>query len=195
MKIGSYQSLGGIFMMMKYILIITVSAAIILSGCSVSKGKTNSSNSSNSEQKQVVDTRESQMAEVDSIKDGIEQLIKTGKLKKDEKYSKYSQPYVPVSRVIFTDQNQTVRKYIQEAGDKDSSLKSSFYYDQRGQLRFAFFDGKAVSGTQIEHRIYFNSKGKRISETHKYIKGPVFIFPEKWLEDELITKPIEAFNK
>jgi len=162
-------------MAVKKLLLITIAIAIVLSGCSGHK--------------------ESQIAEIQSIKNGIEQQIKEGFFKKDTKSLSYSQPYVPTLKVIYIDKNQIVRKYIQEAGSDDSFLKSSFYYDQNGRLRFALFEGGAVNGSQIEHRVYFNSEGKRISENHENIKGPVYTFPEKWLDDELITNPIESFNK
>ena len=137
----------------------------------------------------------SEIIAIDNIKYDIDNLIKTGALHEKKKEFEYSIPYEPTLKAIYVDQENKVSKYIQEAGSDDSALKSNFYYDKSFKLRFVLITGGAVNGSELEHRIYFNENGERISESHEYINGPGYTFPNPWPESEIVLDPIKEYNR
>jgi hypothetical protein len=137
----------------------------------------------------------SEIIKINNIKDSIDKSIESGMLREKKKELGYSIPYEPTLKVIYTDKENAVYKYLQEAGSEDSALRSNFYYDNNHKLRFVLIYGRAVNGSELEHKIYFDENGKRISETHEYTKGEGYTFPEEWPEDQIIFDPIKEFNK
>ncbi len=89
----------------------------------------------------------------------------------------------------------TVRKYIEAAGSEDSALTSNYYYDHAGRLRFVFITGGAINGSQLEHRIYFDTRGKRIWEIQKYLTDIHYTFPSIWPKKDFIFEPQQVFDK
>ena len=122
-----------------------------------------------------------------------ETLISQSKLSQESKEFDYCEPYVDTERKLFSDSKGNVLKYLKSGGSDDSSVTLSFYYDQTGKLRFVFIAGGAYNGTELEHRIYFDVKGKRIWENRKLIAGPGYPFPDPWPEDDMVLNPKEAF--
>ncbi|MEJ2170054.1 MAG: hypothetical protein P8X90_31530 [Desulfobacterales bacterium] len=107
----------------------------------------------------------------------------------------YCEPYQDMEREILLDDSEIPRYYSYSAGSDDSAITWQFYYDQSGNLRFAFITAKAVNKTKIEHRIYFNAKGERIWEIQKLIEGPGYTFPRNhWPDADIVKNPIERFN-
>ncbi|MBX7153031.1 hypothetical protein K1X84_15495 [bacterium] len=119
----------------------------------------------------------------------IDGLIRNNKLKSVRGESAYSKPYEPTLKEYFVDQSARIRKYIEATGSDDSALNFEYYYDSKGTLRFVFIEGGAVNGSRLEHRIYFSEAGKRIWESHEYLQGPGYTFPEIWPDAELVFNP------
>lgn len=120
--------------------------------------------------------------------------LKKGALKTSKREFEYCEPYEDTFRQLAVDSKGMVRRYEKRGGSEDSSLTWQHYYDDSGRLRFVFITGGAVNGAQLEHRIYFDESGQRIWETHKYVKGPGYTFPEIWPDEQLQkSDPAQAF--
>jgi hypothetical protein len=74
-------------------------------------------------------------------------------------------------RELFVDAKGRARKYSNDEGTDDHSLSTSWYYDVLGTLRFVFISGGATNGTEIENRIYFDAKGRRLWQDYRVLKG------------------------
>ncbi len=133
--------------------------------------------------------------EIREIYNEVEGKIINRELIERRKAFEYSIPYEPTLKVIYFEKSNTVRKYIEEAGSDDSALKFNYYYDQKQTLRFVFITGGAVNGSSLEHRIYFDSSGKKIWEIQKYLEGPGYTFPKNWPENELAFDPWKEFDR
>jgi hypothetical protein len=127
------------------------------------------------------------------IYQSIEAAISSKKLKRVARKFEYCQPGEDSLRILFTDSTGEVSRYTVERGSDDSSITMNHYYD-KGSLRFVFITGGAVNGSKLEHRIYFDAKGNRIWEDHRYVKGPGYTFPSVWDNDELIRNPGDSFK-
>lgn len=179
------------------IVLVTIGAYILIQDQSFISRQTPSANNTDVPSTAVtgVPALSTQMVAVDGIKNKIDDLIKNGTLRESKKEFGYTVPYEPTLKAIFVDQTGKVRKYVQEAGSDDSALQSHYYYDESLRLRFVFITGGAVNGSELEHTVYYNENGERISESHRYTKGPGYTFPEKWPENEIVLDPIKEFNK
>lgn len=133
--------------------------------------------------------------EIRDIYNQIESRITNNTLVKSEKSMESEEPSVSISKIIYVDNLGTIRKYIEETGSDDSALTSNYYYDHAGRLRFVFIKGEAVNGSQLEHRIYFDTRGKRIWEIQKYLTAIHYTFPSIWPKEDLVFKPQQAFDK
>jgi hypothetical protein len=139
-------------------------------------------------------TLSSEIVMIDNLKAGTDALMRAKALSEKKKEFSYSY-YEPISKAIYTDSQNKVYKYIYEAGGDDSALTFNFYYDKDSRLRFVFINGGASNGTMVEYKIYFDENGARISESHRYIKGPGYTFPQTWPDSKIIFDPIKEFNK
>lgn len=135
------------------------------------------------------------IVEVREIYNEVEGEIRSKNVIEQKKIYEYSEPYAPTLKVIYFDKYNIVRKYTEEAGSDDSALEFYYYYDHQQLLRFVFIKGGAVNGSILEHRIYFDSNGKKIWEIQKYPEGPGYPFPEVWPESELVFDPWKAFTE
>ena len=97
-------------------------------------------------------------------------------------------------RTLASDSQGRPIRLTLSCGSDDSVLFSTFYYDPFGVLRFAFFKGNAVVGSSIEHRIYFDSQGRQIWQSHLIIKGSDYPFSWAWEDNRLPRDPILEFN-
>ena len=139
--------------------------------------------------------RHPQILQVRAIVNSVDAGIRKGSFKISKREFEYCESYEDTLRKMAADSKGVVRKYENEAGSDDSALTWQHYYDELGRLRFVFISGGAANGTQLEHRIYFDERGKRLWEEHKYVKGPGYTFPEIWPEepnDE--ARPIQKFE-
>ena len=123
----------------------------------------------------------------------IYQAVNSGRkrLRMKKRSFEYCEPYEDSVRMIGADASGRVRFYQKEGGSEDSSLKFEHYYDESGRLRFVFITGGAVSGSKLEHRIYFDADGKRIWEEHS-ATAPGYTWPEVWPDEELQVNDPEA---
>lgn len=135
-----------------------------------------------------------EIKEIREIYSAIEADIKSINIIEHKKIYEYEEPYKPVLKAIYVNKNNVARKYVEEASSDDSALSLSYYYENK-ILRFVFIKGGAVNGSHMEHRIYFNSKGKRIWEIQKYLVGPGYSFPTVWPDNQLVFEPWEEFNR
>ncbi len=133
--------------------------------------------------------------EIRDIYNKIESRITNNTLDKSEKSMESEETSVPISKIIYVDNLGTIRKYIEETGSDDSALTSNYYYDHAGKLRFVFITRGAVNGSKMEHRIYFDTRGKRIWETQKYLTDIHDTLPAIWPKEDLIFEPQQAFDK
>jgi hypothetical protein len=139
--------------------------------------------------------RHPKINQVRAIVGSVDADIRKGSFKISKREFEYCEPYEDTLRKIAVDSRGVVRRYENQAGSDDSALTWRHYYDQLGRLRFVFITGGAVNGAQLEHRIYFDEKGKRLWEDHKYAKGPEYTFPEVWPEEPSDTaRPIQKFE-
>jgi hypothetical protein len=127
--------------------------------------------------------------EVMEIVNDIEAQIVNGVLISNGMEQEYENPDTDVFREVFADINGTVRKLVRSAGSEDSAVTFSFYYDSEGILRFAYILGGAVNGTQIQHRIFFDSSGARIWEIQELTEGPGYTFPTVWPDADIVYNP------
>ena len=97
-------------------------------------------------------------------------------------------------RFLYRDSARRPRIYEQSGGSDDSMVTYTFHYNLAGDLRFVFIEAGAVNGSRLEHRIYFDTSGKRIWEEHTYTEGPGYTFPSVWPDEELAHDPVAAFN-
>ncbi|MBA2526197.1 MAG: hypothetical protein H0V18_10525 [Pyrinomonadaceae bacterium] len=127
---------------------------------------------------------------VESVNAGL----RRASFKTSKREFEYCEPYEDTLRKIAVDSRGVVRRYEKQAGSEDSSLTWEHYYDDSGRLRFVFISGGAVNEAHLEHRIYFDESGQRIWEGHKYVKGPMYSFPEVWPDEQLEkVDPAKAF--
>jgi hypothetical protein len=137
----------------------------------------------------------SAIKEIHKLVEVIDENIKQNRWTNNRKSVAYSEPYVPTDKSLILDDTGIVRKYSYSAGSDDSHLLFDFYYDSVGLLRFVFIIGGAVNGSHLEHKIYFDSLGKRIGESHQYTKGPGYTFPTVWPDDDLVFNPKKDYDK
>ncbi|PJZ57598.1 hypothetical protein [Leptospira barantonii] len=130
--------------------------------------------------------------EIRKLYDTIEKEIREKRLSAQKKTF---EPDSPILKTIYKKNRNQIRKYVEEAGSEDSNLIASYYYDDRNVLRFIFAEGGAVNGSLMEHRVYFDSQGKKIWEIQKYVKGPGYTFPSEWPEEKIIRDPSGNFEK
>ena len=118
----------------------------------------------------------------------IYQAVNSGRMKLlvKKRTFEYCEPGEDTARTIGTDAQGRVRLYQREGGSEDSALKFEHYYDEAGRLRFVLVTGGAVSGSRLEHRIYFDADGKRIWE-ERSATAPGYTWPEVWPDEELQT--------
>ncbi|EQA43593.1 hypothetical protein LEP1GSC050_1772 [Leptospira broomii serovar Hurstbridge str. 5399] len=132
--------------------------------------------------------------EIRSIYDRIEKEIKNKELASSKKEFEYSKPYKPTLKIAFFNKKHIICKYVEEMGSDDSAIKIEYYYDDLKALRFVFITGGSVNGSRLEHRLYFDSLGKKIWEIRKIVKGPGYTFPIEWPTEEFIWNPEKEFN-
>ncbi|EPG75468.1 hypothetical protein LEP1GSC058_1922 [Leptospira fainei serovar Hurstbridge str. BUT 6] len=132
--------------------------------------------------------------EIRSIFDRIETGIKNKELTIRKKEFPYLKPYKPTLKMAFFNKKNVICKYVEEMGSDDSAIKIEYYYDNLKVLRFVFITGGAVNGTRLEHRLYFDSYGKRIWEIREIVEGSGYSFPHEWPEEEIVRNPEKAFN-
>jgi hypothetical protein len=100
-------------------------------------------------------------------------------------------------RFGFVDAEGRVRKLVRKGGSDDSALSVEEWFDDAGQLRFAFFVAGAVNGSSAHVRMYFDAAGKRVWE-QRDVTGPGYTWAfEAWLsrrapKDVLAPAPICA---
>ena len=173
-------------------MIISILQLVLLSGCDKDVNKPIVTGMEVNQQNW---TKHPLILEIDKIKDEIDKEISAKKYQQKEKSIEFSEPWVPTSKVVYLKEDNNTIKYTQEAGSDDSALRYQYYYDDLGKLRFVMISGGAVNGSELEHKIYFSSDGKRIWETHRYLKGPGYSFPEIWPEEEIVFNPKDEFEK
>ncbi|MCA9554872.1 MAG: hypothetical protein KC933_32880 [Myxococcales bacterium] len=104
-------------------------------------------------------------------------------------------PYAVASRVLAVDPEGRPRILVVSMGSEDSMVTVRQYYDVAGHLRFVLVLGGAVNGSELEHRIWLDATGRRLEETHQYVKGPGYTFPDPWPQDALtLADPRAAFE-
>ena len=130
---------------------------------------------------------------IDNKKEKIDKLENDKELFENKKIIENSS-YESGSKIIYTDKDGKILKYKKEIGGEDSALVYSFYYDENGKLFFVSIDGGAVNGSEMLHEIYYNSIGKKISESHKITKGEGYTWPKIWPEDEIVFNPKNDFE-
>jgi len=93
---------------------------------------------------------------------------------------------VIIEATIFRGKNNVVRKYVLDGGTGDSTAYGEYYYTEKSQLRFTFLRRKAVNGTHLERRIYFDDQNKILYEDYRLLEGPGYFrgFPKQILDPE-----------
>ena len=76
------------------------------------------------------------------------------------------------SRSLYSDAGGLHPLYVVEGGSGDSARTVKYYYDARRVLRFGFASIRAVNGTHLEIRVYFDRSGKEIYQDWRHIAGP-----------------------
>ena len=136
----------------------------------------------------------SEVSDVRRVYKEVQAALSHATLVRRERRFDYCEPYEDASRDLYTSSSGVPRLYVREGGSDDSAVTSSYYYDDRGRLRFVFIKCGAVNGTQIEHRIWLAIDGRRIREQRKLLEGPGYTFPDPWPEESLVKDPQQAFS-
>ena len=122
--------------------------------------------------------------------------LKKGIFKTSQRKFDWCDEGYEVLRRMDVDARGIVRRYEMQGGTEDHARTYQYYYDESARLRFVFISGGATNGTVIQHRIYFDEKGKRIWEAHKLVEGPGYpglchhCFPDEELQ---MSDPDKAF--
>lgn len=125
----------------------------------------------------------------------VNAAVRKSSFKTSKRQFEYCEPYEETLRQMAVDSKGVVRRYEKQAGSDDSSLTWQHYYDDSRRLRFVFISGGAANGARLEHRIYFDESGQRVWESHQYLKGPHYSFPEVWPDEQLQrVDPAKAFS-
>src|ERR1041385_6924121 len=115
--------------------------------------------------------RHPKILQVRAVVNSIDAGIKKGSFKVSKREFEYCDSYEDTMRKMAVDSKGVVRRYENEAGSDDSMLTWQNYYDQLGHLPFVFISGGAANGAQLEYRIYFDGRGKRLWEEHNSVKA------------------------
>lgn len=134
------------------------------------------------------------IVEIRAICSEIEDALQGGELEQKTRIFDYTEPYLPTMKTIAFGKDLVARKYTEEAGSDDSAITTAFYYDRQKRLRFVFITGGAISGSEFEHRIYFDAAQQRIWEIQKYLKGPGYTFPTVWPKSAIVFDPWKEFS-
>jgi len=74
------------------------------------------------------------------------------------------------TRTLLTDAGGTARRYVSDGGSSDSRVITTYTYDPKGTLRFAYAKGGAVNGATAEWRQYFGPDGRRFWTDYQWRK-------------------------
>ena len=85
----------------------------------------------------------------------IYQAIQGGHHTNTEKRFEYCDPNEDTLRSLNVDSNGRARKYVVSGGSEDSAASWEYYYDKQGAVRFVFLKAASVSGSAMEHRVYY----------------------------------------
>src|SRR5262245_27136537 len=94
-----------------------------------------------------------------SIYNETEEAIKKGRFTKKPVRLECPSAGPTVQATFYDDSSGRVRKYQLSGGSDDSAVDTSYYYDKNGKLRFVFQSLRAVNGTDMETRTYFDEQG------------------------------------
>lgn len=142
-----------------------------------------------------LDLQHPSIQEIRGYYQSAEKAISDGALKVEERSVEGCSPFGE-SRMLFSEIDGHIRKYVLDVGSDDSKLTLRHYYDEAGGLRFVFVTGGAVNGTNLEHRIYFDENGTRIRDDRKFTSGPGYPFPSFSDEEGLLaTDPRKAYER
>jgi hypothetical protein len=98
-------------------------------------------------------------------------------------------------RVLYVDPNGRALKFSNGRGTGDHDLSMDWYYDTRGALRFVFVQGGATNGTEIENRIYFDAKGRRLWQDYRVLKGHHTDLGRDVSDSDLVRDPKKEFAR
>jgi hypothetical protein len=90
-------------------------------------------------------------------------------------------------RFGFVDAGGRVRKLVRKGGSEDSAVSVAEWFDEAGQLRFAFFVARAVNGSSAQVRMYFDAAGKPLWE-QRDVTGPGY----PWVLDVWLSRHAPA---
>ncbi len=143
-------------------------------------------------------TQSSSTTELEAIatlEKSTEEIILKERILGKENISKGSalEPY-GAKKTVYPNSSGAVMKYSKSVGSEDSSVTYNFYYDNTQKLRLVKIDAGAVNGSKLEHRIYYNVSGKRISETHTYKTTETYFWPTIWPEESIVFDPLKDFS-
>ncbi len=74
------------------------------------------------------------------------------------------------TRSLLTAPDGTARRYVLDGGSSDSRVITTYTYDPKGTLRFAYAKGGAVNGASAEWRQYFGPDGRRFWTDYQWRK-------------------------
>ncbi|WON74451.1 hypothetical protein [Nitrosospira sp. Is2] len=139
-------------------------------------------------------SRHGEIRQIDQMYDKINAQIGTERLVESQRKFEYCEPYADALRIVHVDDLGIVRHYLVERGSEDSSMKLDSYYDDKGRLRLALIEGRAVNGTLIRYRIYYDQHGGRIHEHRDKVTGPGYPFSSALEARNLVRKPLGSFH-
>lgn len=131
--------------------------------------------------------------EVRTIVNGVHDAIQNGELKRHQKTYEYCSPNHDTLRMKYEDKEGKVMQYMFSGGTEDSAADFIHYYDGSGTVRFILKKAAAVNGTEIEVRIYFDERGKKIWTNIKTFKGAGWPGASELSDDVVVREPKKAF--
>jgi len=122
----------------------------------------------------------------------IEGATKKGLLKATvfQKECASSEEGISIQATLYQTQTGIVQKYELSGGSGDSVGEASYYYDNSTKLSFVFQSLRAVNGTEIETRTYYDEDETILYKDERLKKGSGWAggFPE------IISNPKKHFN-
>jgi hypothetical protein len=123
----------------------------------------------------------------------IRQAETKGRLRKERRSFAFCRAYEDAERTLYLDRAGAPRSYHVGRGSDDSAVRTAYYYDAAGALRFVFAAAGAVNGTVMEYRVYLSKAGERGREERRMLSGPGYPFPAQLPDDWLVGSPMRAF--
>lgn len=105
-------------------------------------------------------------------------------------------PLWAIQKTLYTEGKKRVRLYITRISEGGIATDVEYYFDLKGRLRFIFAIYTYIpSESQVQFRVYYDARGKRIWENRRHVKGRKFVTPRQNPFYYHLGDPFKDFRK